>query len=201
MIIVYGTLLAIVCIYTIAEYMRHIAKLLGSFESAWAQYIRRIIKPLGILEQDESHEERLKEAVMDPFDGTIQDLLDLCLAFAITSEISTLAFHSQATTRYEMVVAELLCLLVSSASAVLWIFYSERSRFRVTRFVLFVTSVALPIPVIIVHATMREQMAKEFVMMCVDMKLDYITTSHLRDGLMFTGWAVMFVFQIGIANM
>lgn len=171
MIIVYGTLLAVVCIYTIAQYMRHIA------------------------------EERLKEAVMDPFEGTIQDLLDLCLAFAITSEVSTLVFHSHAVTSYEMVVAELLCLFASSASAVLWIFHSEHGRFRVTRFTFFVTSVALPIPVIIVHATMRGQMAKGFVMMCVDMKLDYITTSHLRDGLMFTGWAAMLAFQIGIAIM
>jgi len=198
MIIVYGTLLAIVYIYTIAQYMRHIAKLLGSSNPAWAEHIRYIIEPLGLLEQDE---ERLKEAVMDPFEGTIQDLFDLCLAFTITSEISTLVFHSQAVTRYEMVVAELLCLFASSASAVLWIFHSEGGRFRATRFVLFVISVALPIPVIIVHATMREQKAKAFVMMCVDMKLDYITTSRLRDGLMFTGWAVMLAFQISIAFM
>lgn len=181
--------------------MRHIAKLLGTTKSAWAQHIRHIVEPLGLLEQDESHEGTLMEAVMDPFEGTIQDLLDLCLAFANTSEISTLAFHSQAVTRYEMVVAELLCLFTSSASAVLWIFHSESSIFRITRFMLFVTSVTLPIPVIIEHATMREQMAIDFVMMCVNMKLDSITTSRLRDGLMFTGWAVMLAFQIGIAIM
>jgi hypothetical protein len=66
---------------------------------------------------------------------------------------------------------------------------------------LFIISVVLPIPVIIVHATMREQIAKDFIVMCVDMELDYITTSRPRDGCMFTSWAVMFTFQIGISIM
>lgn len=196
MIVVYATLLVIVYIYTTAECIRRIAKLLGSSDSRWAQHVCRDIKRLGIMEEDASHKERLKEAVTDPFEGTIQDLLDLCLSFAITSEISTLAFHSLAATHYEMVVAELLCLFASSASAILWIFHVQSGRFRLTRFVLFITSLFLPVPVIIVHATMRGQTASNFVMMCVDMNLEYITTSRLRDGLMFCSWALVFAFQV-----
>jgi hypothetical protein len=201
MIVIYGTLLAIVDIYAIAYCMRHIPKLLGYPKSAWARHIRRIIKPPGYFERDYSQEQDESHEDNHPFEGTTQDLLDLCLAFAITSEISTLAFHSMAVTRYEMVIAELLCLFASSASAILWIFHSEIGRFKVTRFILFIISVVLPIPVIIIHATMREQIAKDFVMMCVDMELDYITTSRLRDSCMFTSWAVMFAFQIGISIM
>lgn len=148
------------------------------------------------MERDTSHKDKLKEVITAPFEGTVQDLLDLCLSFSLTSEISTLAFHSMAATRYEMVIAELLCLFASSASAVVWIFHVQNGRFRLTRFILFVTSVVLPIPVIIVHATMREQRSTDFVMMCVDMNLEYITTSHLRDGLMFWSWAVVFAFQV-----
>jgi hypothetical protein len=222
MIVVYGTLLAIVYIYAVAEYVHHIMNVLTSSDSAWTKRVLHVLehivyimkrilylvksilhipKPLGLLGRYASYGKTLKEVTIDPFEGTIQDLLDLCLSFAITSEISTIAFHSQAVTRYEMVIAELLCLFASSASAILWIFHSESGRFRITRFVLFIISVFLPIPVIIVHATMREQMAKDFVMMCVDMKLDYITTSRLRDRLMFSSWATMFVFQIGISVM
>jgi hypothetical protein len=48
MIVIYGTLLAIVDIYAIAYCMRHIPKLLGYPKSAWARHIRRIIKPRAI---------------------------------------------------------------------------------------------------------------------------------------------------------
>lgn len=94
---------------------------------------------------------------MDPFEGAIQDLLDLSLCFSIAAEISTLAFHRRANTRYEMVVAELLCVFASSACAVLWIFHTESGRFRITRFA------TLPIGVAIKHGTMIGNIAKDFV--------------------------------------
>jgi hypothetical protein len=50
---------------------------------------------------------------------TITPPFDNCLAFTITAEISTIASHSVAATRYEMDIAEIVCLLSSSACIVL----------------------------------------------------------------------------------
>ncbi|KUJ09661.1 uncharacterized protein LY89DRAFT_675828 [Mollisia scopiformis] len=64
-------------------------------------------------DQTESSEEEsgrsISERFFDAFVGTITPLFDLCLTFTITAEVSTLAFHSQAVSRYEMVISELLC--------------------------------------------------------------------------------------------
>ncbi len=48
------------------------------------------------------------------------------------------------------------------------------------------------------HGLMKEGGMKDFVMMCVDQRLDYVTDSKLRTGFMLAAWGLMTFSQIFI---
>jgi hypothetical protein len=195
MIIVYWTLLALVALYTIA------LTILAALDTR-----KEEDKPLEVKNKnsmppevdDDTTSKADKKNIGDAFRGTITPLFDACLAFTITAEISTLAFHRIAVTKYEMVVAELLCVFSSVACITLWCFLYKITKFRLPRFFFYVVSWILPIGVAMAHGLMKEGGMKDFVMMCVDQRLGYVTDSKLRTGFMLAAWGLMTFSQIFI---
>jgi hypothetical protein len=95
-----------------------------------------------------------------------------------------------------MVVAELLCIFSSAASVTLWYFQYNIGRVGQGRCFFYIASWLFPTGVLIYHNTMKEGGMKDFLMMCQDKKLGYLTESKVRNGLMFAGYGITTILQI-----
>ncbi|KAN0104202.1 hypothetical protein V8E51_009947 [Hyaloscypha variabilis] len=136
------------------------------------------------------------ERFFDAFTGTITPLFDMCLTFTLAAEVSTLAFHSQAVSRYEMVIAELLCVFTSSACIALWFFQFGIARFRIPRFCFYLAVWPFLIAIIVEHNTMKVRGMKNLVMKCLDNRMGRYTESPRRDYTLFSAWGFVSMSQV-----
>jgi hypothetical protein len=131
------------------------------------------------------------------FSGIITALFDIYLPFTLAVELSTLAFHSQAVSRYEMVIAELVCVFSSSACITLWVLLLGIARFRIARFGLYLLTWPLLIAIVVVHNTMpMVDGIKGLVMMCLDDRMGRYTDKPWRDYTLFSLWGFVSIAHI-----
>jgi hypothetical protein len=137
------------------------------------------------------------ERSFDPFSGIITALFDICLPFTLAVELSTLAFHSQAVSRYEMVIAELVCVFFSSACITLWVLLLGMARFRIARFGLYLLTWPLLIAIVVVHNTMpMVDGIKGLVMICLHDRMGRYTDKPWRDYTLFSLWGFVSIVHI-----
>jgi hypothetical protein len=193
--VVYYWLLGLVIVFAIALVIPFARAMLKLAPNQHDRSTRHQNKYQSISSADDSGRS-IGERFFDAFTGTITPLFDMCLTFTIAAEVSTLAFHSQAVSRYEMVIAELLCLFTSSACITLWVFRFGITRFRVPRFFFYLSTWPLLIAIIAVHNTMKVKGMKNLVMTCLDNRMGRYTENPGRDYTLFSAWGFVSVSQI-----